>query len=189
MQKLYAYVDENGQETQGRIFIVSVVVAETEQDTLQTFCELLEKETGKGKFKWGKAEAKRRLEYLRRAFADKRFRGKLCYSVFRSTRDYDAATIMGIERAIHRTKPPEKFGAFVYVDGLSKTKRQDYAQALRKAGIPIKKVQGVQKDENNALTRLADALAGFVRDALDNEPGEIRKLFEDATRRGVLLEV
>lgn len=189
MHKLYAYIDENGQETQGRIFIVSIVIAEDERDALLTFCELLEKETGKGKLKWGKAEAKRRLEYLRRAFADKRFQGKLCYSVFRSTKEYDAATVIGIERAIHRTKPPEKYGAFVYVDGLSKTKRQDYALALRKAGIPIKKVQGVQKDENNALTRLADALAGFVRDALDNEPGEIRTLFEAAKRKGVLIEV
>jgi hypothetical protein len=38
--------------------------------------------------------------------------------------------------------------------------------------------------------RLADAMAGFIRDALDKNPGEeTRALFETARRRGLLREV
>ena len=32
-QKLYAYVDESGQDTEGRFFVVSIVLCGTERDT------------------------------------------------------------------------------------------------------------------------------------------------------------
>lgn len=49
-QKLYCYVDENGQDTKGDIFIVSVVVTGKERDRLLNLCEEIEVESGKGKF-------------------------------------------------------------------------------------------------------------------------------------------
>ena len=60
MQKLYCYVDETGQDTRGNIFVVSVVVTGSERDVLLKFCEETEEKSRKGKFKWGKAEPKRR---------------------------------------------------------------------------------------------------------------------------------
>jgi hypothetical protein len=33
----------------------------------------------------------------------------------------------------------------------------------------------VKRDESNSLVRLADSVAGFVRDVLDNEGGETKK--------------
>ena len=74
IKKLYCYVDENGQDTEGRIFIVSVVVMGDKRDELLRFCEKLEQESGKGKFKWGKAKHKLRLEYVRRVFTNSRFK-------------------------------------------------------------------------------------------------------------------
>ena len=50
-------------------------------------------------------------------------------------------------------------------------------------------MQGVAKDESNSLTRLADAIAGFVRDVEDGEKGETRKLFEKAIKSDALVEV
>jgi len=50
------------------------------------------------------------------------------------------------------------------------------------------KVQVVTKDENNSLVRFADAVAGFVRDVLDGDRGEAKKLFEQAVRAGALIE-
>ena len=61
--KLYCFVDESGRETEGRLFVVSVVLVGNERDELLEFCERVEKESGKGKFKWRKAEYNYRLEY------------------------------------------------------------------------------------------------------------------------------
>ena len=187
--KLYCYVDENGQDTEGRIFIVSVVLTSNKRDALLRICEKLEKESGKGKFKWGKAQHKFRLEYLRRVFTNRSFKEVLRYSVFHNTHDYDLATIMGIAKAVNWKKPTQSYTTLVYIDGRGKTKRHKYGSELRKLGVFTHKVQGVAKDENSPLTRLADAIAGFVRDVEDGEKGETRKLFEKAIKSDALVEV
>lgn len=186
-KKLYCYVDENGQDTKGDIFIVSVVVSGSERDELLSLCENIEKRSGKGKFKWGKTEYNRRMKYLEQIFANKRFKGKLRYCVYKEQVNYDMATIMDIAKAVHFREPKE-YTTLVYVDGLAKTKRHEYGSELRKLGIPTRKVQGVTRDENNSLTRLADAVAGFVRDVLDKEEG-VQSLFKVSIKTGSLIEV
>src|SRR3989344_8466752 len=183
-KKLYCYVDENGQDTEGDIFIVSVIVSSGERDELLNLCEDIEKKSGKGKFKWGKAEHKRRMEYLKQIFINRNFKGKLRYCVYKGQVNYDMATIMGIAKAVHFREPKE-YTTLVYVDGLAKTKRKEYGSELRKLGVPTRKVQGVSRDENNSLTRLADATAGFVRDVLDKEEG-VQSLFKIAIKTGSL---
>jgi hypothetical protein len=96
---------------------------------------------------------------------------------------------MGIAKAVQWRKPVEDYTTLIWVDGLSKTKQHEYGSELRKLGISTSKVRGVVKDENNSLTRLADAIAGFVRDVLDGDTGEIRQLFDEARQREILIEV
>ncbi|MBI2085955.1 DUF3800 domain-containing protein [Candidatus Daviesbacteria bacterium] len=187
-QKLYCYVDESGQDTKGDVFVVSIVVTDKERDELLNLCEEIEKDSGKGKFKWGKAEHNRRLNYMKRVFSCKVFRGKLRYTVYKEQVNYDMATIMGIAKAIH-FKEPHEYTTLVYVDGLAKSKRQEYGSELRKLGVPTRKVQGVSRDENNSLTRLADAIAGFVRDVLNKEAEDSEKLFKEAIKEESLVEV
>ncbi len=189
VKKLYCYVDETGQDTQGSIFIVSIVVTGKERDELLNLCKKMEEESGKGKFKWGKAEHSFRMDYLRRIFSNNLFRGKLRYTIYRKRVDYDMATIVGIAKAVHYREPKQQYTTLVYVDGLSKSKRQKYGSELRKLGIPTRKVQGVTKDENNPLTRLADAAAGFVRDVLDKKGTDMEKLFQMAIKSKSLVEV
>lgn len=189
VKKLYCYVDENGQDTKGDIFIVSVVVTEESRDELLTLCEQLEQISGKRKDKWGNAKHDRRMRYIRHIFADGRFRGLLRYEVFRGTKDYDTSTITAIVTSVKWDKPSGKYTTMVYVDGLSKTKRQEYGVRLRHMGLPVKRIRGVARDETNALVRLADAIAGFVRDAMDGKSEEIKKLFREAKRGGMLVEV
>jgi hypothetical protein len=50
--KLYCYVDENGQDTLGRIFVVSVVAVGKQRDELFALCEHLEQASEKRKDKW-----------------------------------------------------------------------------------------------------------------------------------------
>ena len=189
MQKLYCYVDETGQDTEGRLFIVVVVVVAQEKDSLLRLCEDMERVSGKGKFKWGKAGYPQRIAYLRQVFAEKRHEGTLRYAIFLSMNDFDTATVTTIARAIRWKRPSEPFTTMVYVDGLSKSKRRDDGRTLHRLGIPTKQVRGVGRDENNALVRLADAVAAFVRDALGGDTPEVVALFERCKRRGLLIEV
>src|SRR5438094_7017604 len=47
-QKLYAYVDESGQDTEGRIFVVSIVVLDNERDTVRQRLEEIEQRRQRG---------------------------------------------------------------------------------------------------------------------------------------------
>ena len=47
MDKLYCYVDESGQDTGGRIFVVAIVGRGENRDKLLDLCEQLEKVSGK----------------------------------------------------------------------------------------------------------------------------------------------
>ena len=79
--------------------------------------------------------------------------------------------------------------ALVYVDGLGKTKRHEYGRRLRRSGLPVRQIRGIAKDESNALIRLADALAGFVRDALTGEDEAAQALYKWAVRGKMILEI
>ncbi len=111
------------------------------------------------------------------------------YAVFHQTTDYDKATIQAIVRAIHEQSADHSYSAIVYVDGLSRTKEREYKREIRKLGVLVHKVRGVARDENNALTRLADAIAGFVRDVLEGAGDELQTLFAEAIRTGMLSEI
>lgn len=187
--KLYCFVDESGQDTEGEMFVVSVVVTGSKRNELLSLCEILEDESGKHKDKWGKAKHERRMHYINDIFVDKRFKGCLRYAKFSNTRDYDTSTVEAIVSAVKWKKPSGKYTTLVYVDGLRKTKRHEYGARLRHLGLPVRRVRGVARDETNALTRLADAIAGFIRDALDGKSSEIKTLFEKAKREGMLIEV
>lgn len=189
MQKLHCYVDETGQDTKGKIFIVAVVVTDEERDKLLDLCGQLEKISGKRKSKWGRAKHRWRMRYLGHVFADDRFKNSLRYRVFRRTSDFDTATIKAIAQAATWKRPRGKYTTLIYVDGLTKTKRREYGARLRQLGLRVRQVRGVTREENNTLIRLADAIAGFVRDVLENEKREMKALFEKAKREGTLIEV
>jgi len=183
MQKLYAYVDESGQETGGAIFVVSVAIMETDRDSLLTRCGSIESDSKKGAIKWHRARREDRLEYIRQIVEDKQFKGVLFYSLFRETKDYDACIAMGIARAINRKKASANYKASIYIDALPKSKITQYGGEMRKSGVKSLKVRGVTSDENNALIRLADAVAGLVRDALGERDAEAKALYTLAKKK------
>jgi len=126
VKKLYCYVDESGQNTKGRIFVVSIVLTDQTRDELLKICEQLEQVSGKRKDKWGDAGHEERMRYLKHIFADDRFKGCLRYELFHQTVDYDNATVKGIVTAVKWEKQIGKYTTVVYIDGLRKTKRHEY---------------------------------------------------------------
>ncbi len=179
------YVDESGQDTGGELFIVACVAVK-DSDALRRRCVSLESTSGKGRAKWGKADRTKRLVYLRTVIAEPTLRDVMLFSyVFRETTNYDNATIQSIAYSMDFLQPTDA-QAYVYVDGLPKTKCREYKTCLREFGCSVKKVSGLN-DENEPLIRLADALAGASRDWLEYEDVELRKLFELAVQRGILV--
>jgi hypothetical protein len=94
--------------------------------------------------------------------------------------------IFSTGKALH-ARATAPLSATVVVDGLGRPERHRFAAGLRKLGIAVRKVRGA-RDQSDELIRLADAIAGFVRDSLAGS-GTMRRLFAEARRLGIVKEV
>ncbi len=184
--KLFCYVDETGQDTQGRLFVVAVVVTEAERDALRQQCAAIETESGKGQRKWVKSNPNRRLAYMRQVLNIPALKGRLCFSAHYDQLDYLDATVQAIAASFRLLENAE-FQATVLIDGLPRSQEREVGLQLRRLGIPVKKVRGAN-DETDILIRLAGAMCGFVRAALEGQP-DMSGLFEEQVRTGVIRDV
>ena len=186
MQKLYCYIDETGQDTEGKFFLVSVIITQPERNNLIQILENIEKKSGKGRLKWARAKDERRIAYITAILQEVAFKDKLYYAVHQNSKDYATLTVITVAQAItEHTQEPYK--ATVIIDGLQDSQRHIYAAALRKQKIQTNKVVGAD-DDKDALLRLADALCGFVRDAIEGKPS-LQKLLKKAVEDGYIVEV
>lgn len=184
--KLFCYVDETGQDTQGRLFIVAIVVTESERDALRKQCSAIEFGSGKGQRKWVKSKHDRRLAYMKQVLQIPALYGKLCFEASYDHVDYLEATVRAIAGSLRLVESAE-FQATVLIDGLPRSEEREVGLQLRRLGVPVKKVRGA-KDETDVLIRLADAVCGFVRAALEGQP-DMRSLLDEQLRHGVVREV
>jgi len=166
-QKLYAYVDESGQDTKGALFVVSVVVLEEEREDITKELERIEKESGKKNVKWHKARPEFREAYLRNITQSPLFINTLFFETFSESKEYLEMTSYATAKAILKKAADRAYRVTVYVDGFNAAEVSHLRQELKALNIKQRKVKGVRRDENNALIRLADALCGLVRDARD----------------------
>ena len=187
MQKIYCYVDETGQDTLGEFFIVSVVVTDAEREELRDQLGELEQTTEKGMRKWMKTRREQRTAYIRGILKIPALKGKLNFATYRHTTEFLPRTVLTTARAI--TAYVERdYKAVVFVDGLRKSQTQWFGTELRHLRIRTEKVRGVRKEESDALMRLADAIAGFVRAALSGQE-EMAALLKRAKAGGYLREL
>ena len=175
-QKLYAYVDESGQDTEGRFFVVSVVLVGTERDTVLQRLEALEARSGKGYVKWHRARYAFRQAYIDGLTGIPALTASIFAATFRQARNYFALTVESTARAITTKTQGHAYKVTVFVDGLTRHERVTFIASLRTHGITRKKVRGVRDEQSNAGIRLADALCGLIRDAEDGEPWAVAAL-------------
>lgn len=187
MQKLYAYVDESGQDTLGELFIVSVVITEKRREKLIRKLECIEKTSQKGRRKWVKARLGQRTAYIKGVLKIPSLKDKLIYSIYRKTTEYLSCTVITTAQAISFHVEGE-YKAVIFVDGLRKSQVKWFGSELRHLHIRTEKVKGVRKEENDTLTRLADALAGFVRAAIEGQEN-LASLFKKARKEGYIREI
>lgn len=183
-QKLYCYVDETGQDTQGRFFLVAIIISGEERENLIKGLEKIEKESLKGISKWRKVIPARRFAYLQMVLKNSLFLNKISYAAFSGRKDYQEMTIIATAKAIVSSAPMTNYEASVYIDGLGRTERYVVGAGLRHRHIKVKRVRGMT-DESSALIRLTDAIAGFVRDYLEGDKNT-KPLYEKAISHSLI---
>lgn len=184
-QKLYCYVDETGQDTGGLFFLVSVVITGRGRDGLRAKLCTIERTSGKKQKKWKLTRPDNRKRYLESVFLIKKLTGHLYFASYKDTKTYVDLTILSIAKALHGfTSNP--YEVTVLVDGLKQSEQFRFAAGLRKLKVKVRKVRGL-KDEADEFIRLADALAGFVRDAQEGQV-IMKRLYRRALKEGIIKE-
>lgn len=183
-QKLYAYVDESGQDSDGKIFVVGVVVTEDNRDAVVKELEPIEEASGKRNIKWHRARPQYRERYMTTIVRSPLLKNQAFFATFANTKQYIELSSFATARAILR-KAKENYSASIFVDGFNKRELAKFEQGLKELRIKKRKLRGVRRDENNALIRFADAVCGLVRDVDENETAAL--LLKQSMQRGVII--
>jgi len=187
-QNLYCFVDETGQDTKGKLFSVccTIVVSFELMKELENFLLEIEEQINK-KTKWRKTDFKIKILFLETLLKNKdKLKGHIFIEHFYNIGDFLKATVSAICRSIKKSQNEDK-SAIIYIDGLDKNIVKKVSVMIRHQGIKTKKVKGL-KDEQSALIRLSDALAGFVRDYLEAEE-YTKKYYLDFLKSGIITEI
>lgn len=163
-KKIYAYIDESGQDTAGLLFVVSILVLEKEIDIISGKLMEIEENSKKKNIKWNKSRHEFRKEYIEEIANLEILKGKIFFDIFEDTKEYIELTSTATAKAILR-KSGENYKATVFVDGLKKKEIEVFTKGLRDLKIKTRKIRGIKKDENNIFIRLVDAVCGLIRDA------------------------
>lgn len=135
MQKLYCYIDETGQDTEGRFFLVVALVASKEAVlSLETSLEEIERESGKRALKWHKTRPTRREAYLRRLLELPELKGSIFYSIFSDTKEYTRHTAETVAQAVQRKATPP-YQATILIDGLNEAELRAVRRHLKQAAV------------------------------------------------------
>lgn len=166
--RLYCYADETGPDTEGKRFLVAVVIITGElREAIERGLEGIEVESGKGFLKWKSTSVSKKKAYLQGISKMDALQSSLFYAVYRETKDYLKLVALTIAEAIIAFSQDRDYQATIYIDGLRKNERKEVVRFLK--GIKRRKVGGL-RDESSAYIRLADALAGFFRDYEEEKP-------------------
>ena len=185
-EKIYCYVDETGQDTLGKMFLVAVVLIAKEKAKIEKQLLFIEHESKKGTTKWHKAKHIQREKYIKSIGEIKELRGGFYYSIYKNTTLFADLLALTTAKAI-LDKAPNNYSASIIVDGLNRNLEKSFAVSLRKLKIKTNKVKGA-RDESSAFIRLADSMAGLLRDDSENRSWakEIVSRFE---KRGFVHEI
>ncbi|MDR3559069.1 MAG: DUF3800 domain-containing protein [Candidatus Pacebacteria bacterium] len=184
-KKLYVYVDESGQDTRGRFFLVSIIISEKETlEELRSKITALEKDS-KGKSKWTKTNHKNKIKFIQEIIGVDLLKNNVYFSSYKNTIAYTPLVALAIGKAIidKSKKIKSRYKANVIVDGLRKSDKTLMQNELKNLDIKYEKIKVDLRDEQEVLLRLADALAGFVRDYIENEKYAIGLINKDRFKR------
>lgn len=167
-QKLYCYVDETGQDTKGKLFLVAIVLKEIEQlESLEKKLEEIEKRSSKKQIKWKRLKKDIKIKYLKELLQIRELRKSIFYSVYENTTEYTSLTSFTVAKAV-LSKSNADYTVTVIIDELNDRERDTVRKELKKLKVKYNKIRGM-KDEQNIFLRLSDAMAGFLREVYEKE--------------------
>jgi len=169
----------------GEFFLVSVVLVEaTLREKLKNRLLRLEARNGKGLLKWNGSSFEIRICYLRGLFQIRELYGCLHFYYINNSSDYSNIKAHAIVRALKNITQP--YRVTILIDGfLTKKEERIISQVLHKSKIRFRKIRGLRTSD--CFMRLADTLAGFLRDHMEEQDytGEI---YSWLIRTGSLIE-
>lgn len=185
IEKYYCYVDETGQDTKGEFFLVSVVLVEaTLRESLKKRLLRLEVRSGKESLKWNGSSFKVRIYYLRGLFPIRELYGCLHFYYVNNSLDYYNIKAHAIVRALETIT--KQYRVTILVDGLLREKeKRIISEVLHKSEIRYRKIRGLKTSD--CFMRLADTLAGFLRDYIEKQ-NYTEAIYESLVREGVIVE-
>lgn len=169
MEKLYCYVDETGQDTKGKLFLVSIILQDLNTvNDLKSALSFIEKQSGKKLTKWNKAKHNTRVSYLKLLFKCGLLHKNIFFSKYNNSVEYFPLLSLTIAKSI-LSKNLQDYSARIIIDGLKVAEASLVRSELKSLKIKFTKVRGM-KDEQDEILRLADSIAGFTRDYLEGKP-------------------
>lgn len=184
-KKLYVYVDESGQDTQGELFVVGIVVVEDPRTEIEKELKAIEESSQKGRRKWIKTREQQQKAYISKLLVGETFKERMFYAVFENRTDYLECTALAVSWAISDLAQESDYKATVLVDGLQKAHTREFGSRLRRLEVKTKKVRGIRDEGTEPILRLADAICGFARDSLAGKKHLIVAM-QKATRKDYL---
>lgn len=186
-QKLYCYVDETGQDTLGEMFLVAVVLKDGEAvEQLHRDVENIEHTSGKHKRKWTKTPNAVKAKYLLLLLENEQLQNTIFYSSYKDSKDYTPLLALTIAKSINARKD-NNYSATIVIDGLKGVETEYVRRQLKNLRIHYSKIRGM-KDEQDALLRLADSMAGFVRDYMESQE-YAREMFVKFGKQKIIREI
>ena len=161
-QKLYCYVDESGQDTKGKWFLVAVVLLAKNKDKIESELQIIEQQSGKFKTKWHRSKHHQRVKYFDAVTNIPELKHSLYYSIYTNSTLFADLIALTTVKAIN-AQNINNYQTQIVIDGLRKNLEKQFAASVRKLGIKTTKIKGA-RDESDPIIRLADALAGLLRD-------------------------
>lgn len=145
------------------------------QNELEAMLEKIETTTGKKTAKWVKTRDKTRQAYAN-ALIEQELPGMIYAKKYTTTSKggFDELEVLATAQAVNVYREEHKisednYKVTVTVDGLSKAVAIRMGSDFRKLGVRTRRVIG-KKDEASAIIRLADAIAGLMREAEEGRP-------------------
>jgi len=136
MRKLYCYVDETGQDTRSNFFFVSLIIADSERDTLRTIVKEIEMRSWKADKKWTKSTIKQRIAYITEIINLPYFKGSLFFQRFEKPTNYLSCTVEAIFNVLNRKAlPGDKYS--IFIDALNKHDRKAVSILLRRHQMKV----------------------------------------------------
>lgn len=171
LRKVYCFADETGQDTLGKLFLVAVVLQENQNlGSLEKALLSIETLTRKNTAKWKNLSERSRKQYLKAVFNLPHIANSVYYSIYTDHKDkgYPELTGYSLTKAILKRYKREEIIVTVIVDSLNDKDKETIQRELKSLAIHYSKVRGM-KDEQSVFLRLADAVAGFMRDYYQKE--------------------